>query len=296
MNTVKDALRAAVARFDRAGVDNPALTARLLLSKVLGRPREWLTAHDDALLDAQPAADFSCLADRVITHEPLAYILGHREFYGLDFAVDPRVLVPRPETEMLVELALIELGRPSPSPSPPTPPLPVRERRVELIDVGTGCGAVAVAVAWHAPGARVIASDVSPDALDVARANAERHGVAERIKFTHSDLLSAIDVRARVIAANLPYVSREEIEGLPPEIQAHEPRVALDGGADGLDLVRRLLSQLAGRVSPGGAVFLEIGASQGPAALAAARETLPDARIELKRDLAGLDRVVCIWI
>lgn len=281
-------LRAALTRLDAARVDAPSLTARLLLSTVTGRSKEWLMAHDDERLDAAQTVQFEKLLQRVTAHEPLAYILGQREFYGLDLAVDARVLIPRPETEMLVELALAALAAGGPAGA------------ADLFDIGTGSGAVAIAVAKHAPGARVMASDVSADALDVARANARRHGVDGQITFARSDLLADLDGLPRVLTANLPYVTRDEIDGLPPEIQEHEPRVALDGGADGLDLVRRLLQEIAARMSeaPGAAAlraaYFEIGASQGAAALEAARGLLPAARARVLRDLGKRDRVLAL--
>lgn len=287
---VRGALRAAIARLDAARVDAPTTTARLLLSRTLDKPKEWLIAHGDAPLTPEARRRFESLLERVIAREPLAYVLGHREFYGLDLIVDRRVLIPRPETEMLVELALDELRR-----STPAHP----QARFAILDVGTGSGAVAVAIAKHAPDALILATDISPDALAVARRNAERHGVADRIAFLQADLLDGIGVLPPVITSNLPYVTREEIAGLPPEIQDHEPRVALDGGEDGLALVRRLLAQIASRVEerdPLRAVFLEIGASQGPAALSAARRFLPCARSEIRKDLAGLDRVLAIHL
>lgn len=290
--TIKVALRAAIQQLDATRVDAPTLTARLLLGTVLGRSKEWLIAHDDERLDDAVSARFNALLKRVVAHEPLAYVLGHREFYGLDLQVDARVLIPRPETEMLVELTLATLKADGHQKTDD------RARwAADLVDVGTGSGAVPIAVAVHAPQTRVLASDVSADALDVARLNAARHAVAGRIRFVQSDLLAAIDGLPRVLTANLPYVTREEIDGLPPEIQDHEPRVALDGGEDGLDLVRRLLAEIAARLPSAPwlrAAFFEIGASQGAAALAAARAALPDVHAEMLRDLGSRDRVLAL--
>ena len=175
---------------------------------------------------------------------------------------------------------------------------------VSLLDIGTGSGAVPIAVASKLPTAKIMASDVSAEALAVARMNAEHNNVAHQINFVQSDLLAGIDELPRVITANLPYVTTDEIEGLQPEIQDHEPRVALDGGVDGLDLVRRLLGQIAQRAETRcigfraaaslQAVFMEFGASQGAAVLKAAQEILPFAQSEIKQDLAKLDRVLCI--
>lgn len=279
--TIRIALRAAIARLDAAGVDAPASTARQLLSVATSRPREWLLAHDDETLPEAQARALETLLARVAAREPLAYVLGERGFHGLTLKIDPRALIPRPETEMLVDLALAAVRA-----------LPAG---AAVIDVGTGSGAAAIAIALGAPTARVIACDVSADALSLARENAERLGA--RVSFVESDLLSNVPDIAPIVVANLPYVTREEIDMLPPEIQAHEPRVALDGGTDGLDLVRRLLAQLSAEPARRAAlrhVWLEVGASQGPAALALARAAFPDARTRILQDLARLDRVIAI--
>lgn len=278
-------LHETIARFHQAHIDSPALTARVLLAHALGQPREWLLAHDDTVLDDAGAARIAALVARVLAHEPLAYILGHREFYGIDLLVDSRVLIPRPETEMLVDLALEYIKSHDGAAASSS-------AQVDVIDVGTGSGAIAIAIACHAPDARIIAADISREALEVASENAQRCNCGERIRFIQSDLLDGVDVRARVIVANLPYVTVEEIDALPPEIQEHEPRVALDGGADGLMLVRRLLAQLDVHLVPGGMAAFEFGASQGTTALEAAAQSLPGWHIELRRDLAGLDRVL----
>jgi release factor glutamine methyltransferase len=291
-----------MAQLDAARVDAPATTARLLLSQTLGHSKEWLVAHGDESIDELTLDHFQALLLRVIEHEPLFYVLGHREFFGLDLRIDRRVLIPRPETEMLVELALDSLSLWERL----NVPVGAGVRAdCHVMDVGTGSGAVPIAIAKHAPAARLIATDISKDALDVARMNAKLHGVADRITFVQADLLEGIQAAPLVITANLPYVTREEIDGLPPEIQEHEPRVALDGGEDGLDLVRRLLRQIAmltDEPTPNPslrgrgvrAVFLEFGASQGPAVLEAARAILPHAHSEIKKDLAQLDRVLAI--
>ena len=279
--TIRIALRAAIARLDAAGVDAPASTARQLLSVATSRPREWLLAHDDETLPEAQARALETLLARIAAREPLAYVLGERGFHGLTLKIDPRALIPRPETEMLVDLALAAVRA-----------LPAG---AAVIDVGTGSGAAAIAIALGAPTARVIACDVSADALSLARENAERLGA--RVSFVESDLLSNVPDLAPIVVANLPYVTREEIDMLPPEIQAHEPRVALDGGTDGLDLVRRLLAQLSAEPARRAAlrhVWLEVGASQGPAALALARAAFPDARTRILQDLARLDRVIAI--
>ena len=286
--TIRQVLHETIAVFHHAHIDSPALTARMLLAQALGRPREWLAAHDDAALDESHTARIAALIGRVLAHEPLAYILGHREFYGIDLLVDPRVLIPRPETEILVDLALEHLRTQSAADAGSG------GRRAGVIDVGTGSGAIAIAVCRNDQRVRVLATDISRRALELARQNARRCGCDERIQFVECDLLESLDVQADVITANLPYVTVEEIEALPPEIQEHEPRVALDGGLDGLQLVRRLLRQLGTHLRPAGLAVFEIGATQGSAALEAAQNMLPGWNAVLRKDLAGLDRVLAV--
>lgn len=291
--TVRTALAKAIARLHLARTDAPRTTAQLLLASLLNQPKEWLIAHDDEALTIDVLTRYERQLARVAAHEPLAYILGHREFYGLDFMVDKRVLIPRPETEMLVDLTLAALK--------PLIPSPTHPRRV--IDIGTGSGAIPVALAKTQPDLYLIATDVSPDALAVAQLNAQKHGVAERIVFQQSNLLDQTDpgqlTEIRVLTANLPYVTRKEIDDLQPEIQDHEPRVALDGGDDGLDLIRRLLTQIRDLRARGmlprlSAAFLEFGASQGPTVLATAQQILPNTECAILSDLAKLDRVLVV--
>lgn len=288
---VRTALAKAIARLHLARTDAPRTTAQLLLASLLNQPKEWLIAHDDEALTIDVLTRYERQLARVAAHEPLAYILGHREFYGLDFMVDKRVLIPRPETEMLVDLTLAALKPLIPSPTHPR----------SVIDIGTGSGAIPVALAKTQPDLYLIATDVSPDALAVAQLNAQKHGVAERIVFQQSNLLDKTDpgqlTEIRVLTANLPYVTRKEIDDLQPEIQDHEPRVALDGGDDGLDLIRRLLTQIRDLRARGmlprlSAAFLEFGASQGPTVLAAAQQILPNTECAILSDLAKLDRVL----
>ena len=288
---VRTALAKAIARLHLARTDAPRTTAQLLLASLLNQPKEWLIAHDDEALTIDVLTRYERQLARVAAHEPLAYILGHREFYGLDFMVDKRVLIPRPETEMLVDLTLAALKPFIPSPTHPR----------SVIDIGTGSGAIPVALAKTQPDLYLIATDVSPDALAVAQLNAQKHGVAERIVFQQSNLLDKTDpgqlTEIRVLTANLPYVTRKEIDDLQPEIQDHEPRVALDGGDDGLDLIRRLLTQIRdlrarGKLPWLSAAFLEFGASQGPTVLAAAQQILPNTECAILSDLAKLDRVL----
>jgi len=289
--TIRAILRAMIEQFHAAHVDSPVTTARVLLAQALGKSRVWLTSHDEVVPDPAALLRLQKLTERVVSHEPLAYILGHREFYDIDLMVDPRVLIPRPETEMLVELALSHI---LPRVVFESPDGARGKDIVDVIDVGTGSGAVAIAISRHAPGARIIASDISRDALNVALINIKRNNVEGRITLIESDLLDALPVHACVITANLPYVTTEEIEALPPEIQEHEPRVALEGGADGLDLVRRLLRQLDRHLLPGGIAVFEFGSAQSTRVLDSAREVLHGWSVELLKDLAGLDRVLLV--
>ena len=300
-----DVLHLASCILHLAGCDSPQLDAELLLAHVLGWDRARLLAHRKRALTAAEGEEFSLLLARRQAREPLAYILGRREFYGLDFAVDWRVLIPRPETELLVEQTLAwvqeRLGEEglrvrgyglreglSPAPSPLTPiPYPLT-----LADIGAGSGCVAVALAVHLPQATIYALDASADALAVAAANVARHTVEGRVRLLPGDLLEPLPERVDVIVANLPYVRRDELPTLQPEVRDYEPRAALDGGPDGLASIRRLLAQAAACLRPGGVIFLEIGAEQGQAASELARRHFPQASVDVLPDYAGHDRVL----
>lgn len=276
--TIGAALRQAREQFKKQGIDSPALDAEVLLSHATGLDRAGLYRLWERPLSKEEDVSFFSFVARRLSGEPVAYITGRKEFMGLDFIVNPHVLIPRPETEFLVETALKAL-----------PPSPV------VIDVGTGSGAIAVSLAFYARQALVCASDISQEALAVARLNAARHGVAERMFFYHGDLLEPLagrlpGGRADLIAANLPYIAREDLPGLPREVRLFEPSLALDGGAGGLELYRRLVPQAAGFLKEGGILLMEIGCGQG-------REMaeLLDSRLwktEVLKDLAGLDRLV----
>ena len=254
-------------------------TAQALIAHVVGRGRAWLLAHPEAPLSGAQAAQFAALLGRAAAGEPLAYLIGEREFCGLSFEVTPDALIPRPESEALVEAGLAwarERGKPDPA----------------IVDVGTGSGAIAITLAARLPQARIAAVELSAPALAVARRNAQRHAVADRVGLVRSDLLTALVGLFDLILANLPYVSTGELAGL--EVGRWEPHLALDGGVDGLDLVRRLLRQAPARLAPGGRLALEIGAEQGDRVLALCREAFPQAKVRLERDLAGLDRIALV--
>jgi release factor glutamine methyltransferase len=273
------ALAQAVRALGNAGVDSPHLDAELLLAHTLEGNRAAVLAWPDRRLTPKQLTRFRALVGRRAAREPLAYILGQREFFGLHFAVDPRVLIPRPETELLVEEALRLAG-------PILSPL--------VADVGAGSGAIAVSLAVHLPQATVYALDDSSGALAVTAENARRHGVADRVHCLQGDLLAPLPGPVDIITANLPYVAAPEWEELAPEIRHYEPRAALDGGPDGLVLIRGLLSSAPPHLRPGGAILLEIGAGQGQAVTSLAQEVFASARVRLRQDYAGLDRLVVI--
>lgn len=259
----------ATQRLEEAGVDSPRLDAELLLAAACRSTRTKVVA-DLVEPTVDQFAEFESFVNRRTAREPLAQIIGRKGFRNIELAVDSRVLTPRPETELLVAVAKVD-------------------RPCGILDVATGSGAVALALADELPDATIVASDVSPDALAVARANAERLGA--EITFIESDLLDRIDGVFDVITANLPYVTSGELVELEPEITQYEPALALDGGADGLDLVRRLAAQAPSRLKPGGQIALEIGADQA-GATAAILERHGFFDTEVHNDLAGHGRVV----
>ena len=278
---LRDARRESVERL-RAVSETPALDADLLLCAALGVERAWLLAHLDDTMPDEAGARFAGWLERAAAGEPIAYILGVRGFYDREFTVTPAVLIPRPETELLLEQALAWAK---------THPLRL------AADIGTGSGALAVTFAAHVPSAQVVAVDISPAALEIARANTVRHGLSDRITFLHGDLLAPLLERGlspNLIMANLPYIPSGDLSALA--VTKHEPVLALDGGADGLDLVRRLLAQSAEICAPGALLLLEIGAGQGEAALAAVRAIWPAAEAAVLPDYAGHDRIVRVVV
>jgi len=235
----------------------------------------------DTRLTAEQTSAYSAVIQRRISHEPAAYITGHKEFYGLEFQVARPVLIPRPETELLVEKA-IELAT------------TVFTHSCLIADVGTGCGAVAIALGINLFHAKLYAIDVCGAALEIARSNCHRHGVSDRVTLLQGDLLDPLPEPVHLIIANLPYVRNSELVKLSPEISRFEPLLALSGGADGLEVMERLVSQAERNLLPGGVILLEIGHDQGQAACELARKHLPKSKISITTDLGGLDRVVSI--
>jgi release factor glutamine methyltransferase len=292
MATVGELLHDAIDRLREAGSETPRLDAELLLGSAIGTDRSVLLAHPEAPVGSGAAERFSEALDRRAGGEPVAYIRGIKEFYGLAFSVDARALIPRPETERLVELAEQEvIGRLTSSPRPRGSAL------LRIADVGTGAGtvAVALAVALRRRGVfgevEIIATEQSIEALDVARDNAVGHSVADRVRFIEADLLPPVVVSPfEVVLANLPYVRSDAIDGLPIAA-SFEPRAALDGGADGLQVIRRLLERLPEALAEAGTALIEIGGDQGDAIDRLVKDVLPGWSCAVELDLAGLPRV-----
>ncbi len=260
-----------------ASLEDASLEAELLLRQALGWSRVRLYESLGSELTPDNELAFRELMKRRLLGEPAAYIAGEREFYGLSFFVDRNVLIPRPETEMIIERALEISGK----------------RRIEsAADIGTGCGAIAITLALEFPRAKVYATDLSGPALEVASRNCRRHGVEDRVHLLCGDLASPLPQPVDLMAANLPYVASCDMSaGL-----AFEPRLALDGGADGLETIRRFCLELGGRVACGGAVLLEVGLGQAPLVTSHLRALYPHARLDVSPDLAGIDRLVVMTL
>lgn len=278
--TIQEVLVSAVRAIGaRNGLASARLEAEILLAHTLKISRALLLARLGDPISSADAAQFAGMVARRAQREPIAYIVGHQEFYGLDLYVDRRVLIPRPETEHVVELALNALKK-IPHPGP------------VMADAGTGSGAIALALARNTTDAKIIATDISADALAVARLNATRLNLGERVEFRNTDLMEGITTPIDILTANLPYIPLEREAQLPREIRQYEPRLATIAGPDGLSVVRRLLKQLDAHLARAGFAFLEISEEQGEAARELVKAMLPRAEVEVHRDLEGLDRVV----
>lgn len=282
MTTIREVLTDARARF-AAVSSSPGLDAQLLLAEVLDASRAHVLAYPEQALTGEQAAAYARFVARRAAGEPVAYLLGRRAFYDREFSVGPGVLIPRPETEHLLEAALAFVRERADQGDPVT----------AAVDVGTGSGALAVTLAAHAPQTRVWATDISPQALTIARHNAERNAV--HVTFLEGDLLEPLlaqGVQVDLVMANLPYIATAEMLSL--EVSRYEPHLALDGGPDGLDLIRRLLIQAPAVINPGALILLEIGADQGESAARLARDAFPGCQCSVMKDYAGHDRVVIL--
>jgi len=264
--------------------DTPALDASVLLARILDKPRSWVMAHSEVILSSEQQNQLNDMLVRLENGEPFPYVIGAWEFFGLEFTVTPDVLIPRPETELLVEKAIMWMQSNS--------------DRHNIADIGTGSGAIAISLATHIPNANILATDISVQALEVAKSNAEKHHVIDSIKFIECDLLpdqshtknhkSEIDL----LCANLPYIPTQTLHQLP--VFNREPTLALDGGPDGFELIRKLLEIAPAWLAPHAVLLLEIEATLGQPAIQLAKEKFPDAMIDLHQDLTGRDRLIQI--
>jgi len=272
-------------RLAAAGADAPALDARLILERALGRRGAHLHAHPEKAVSASALARAEALARRRIAREPMAYIAGEKEFWSMPFLVSPDALIPRPESELLVERARAVLRG---------------KRTPRALDLGAGSGAVGLAIARELPGASVFLLDVCPKALGLAGRNVRRLGLAGRTRLLASDLFgglaggrgSARGARFDLIASNPPYVRTGELERLPPEISSFEPRLALDGGADGMRLIRRIIEEAPARLARGGFLLVEMAPDQMAEAVDLSAERGDYSGAARRRDLAGRERVL----
>lgn len=252
------------------------LSTQVLLAQVLERPRTWILAHPEAAIPAEAAEKLNGLLERLARGEPLPYLMGHWEFFGLDFLINQAVLIPRPETELLVEQALEWLQKHPESQS--------------AADAGTGSGCIAVCLAKHTPLLRITAVDSSQEALEVARQNATRHAVGNQITFLQGNLLEAVVGPFDLVCANLPYIPSAALPDLA--VADHEPRQALDGGEDGLKAIRALVADAPRWLTSGGLMLLEMQFNQGDEITNIVRAHLPDAAITVLPDMAGQPRLV----
>ena len=273
---LKQALGQARGLLEDRDIEDASLEAELLLRHTLGKSRVQLYLDLNGELSSEQEEIFQNLIQRRLKEEPSAYITGHREFYGLDFYADRRVLIPRPESELLVEKA-ISLAQ---------------NRNISAIaDIGTGCGAIAVSLALKLPAARIYATDISAPALEVARFNCQQHDVADRIWLLHGDMLDPLPEPVDLVVANLPYVAEAEL----PRYQANfEPLLALHGGTDGLEKIYKLCWQLSGKLCLHGCLLLEVGHGQAGPVFDLLRGLFPTAQIEVATDLGGIQRVVSL--
>jgi len=285
LSLLKEELYKAETTLNSHNIPDARFEAELLLMHTLGIGKAELYVRLEQTLDASAAEEFWTLIRYRLHHEPTAYILKQCQFYGIDFYIDSRALIPRPESELLVE-EVLEF---------------TRQRFTSgdsyvIADVGTGSGALAIALALHLPQAEIYAIDISEAALEVARINCQKHKVNRQIHLLAGDMLHPLGKEVNIIVANLPYVSDLEMNQLSPEIKDYEPRIALAGGADGLDKICQLFPQAEEKLCMGGLLLLEIGQGQGKAGVALAEKFFPAAKIDLIPDLGGVDRVVRVKI
>lgn len=264
----------------KTGPEGDHLGFELLLAYVLGKDRAFLLSHSDETVPEDSLGRFYDLFGRMMAGEPVAYLLGKKEFYGLDFFVDQRVLIPRPETEHLVERILLST--------------PLLQKTIRILDVGTGSGCIAVALAKHLPDAEVTGVDISAEALQVAKKNAEMHGVADRVRFIQSDILASVDGFFDVVVANLPYIGEKRFSFVSKASVDYEPHVALFGGDDGLGLYRKFFEQLAAQSWRPRLLLGEFGFLQRDELESFFSEFFPGVTLGFEQDYAHIDRMFVV--
>ena len=269
-------------KLEAAGIPDARLEAEVLGMNVMRMARQSIFAEQDTEVSEQQQASLDEFLERRYSREPLAYILGQREFYGINVVITPAVLIPRPETEGLIEQALFMAL------------MGMESTDLTIADIGTGSGAIAINLAIHLPSAKIYAVDVEDAVLDVVAYNVKAHGVADRVSLAIGDLLDAVPEPVDLIVANLPYIPTDRIPTLQPEVQ-QEPVLALDGGPDGLDLVRRLLTQAEDKLNSHGIILLELDPDQIPVVQELALQHFPESSTTVEKDLAGMDRILSIY-
>ena len=258
--------------------ESAALDAQVLLTHFLEKTRAWILAHDDEILNEKLETALNEALSQLLNGLPLPYLLGYWEFYGLDFIVTPDVLIPRPETELLVETALDWLNN--------------HPQRRRAADIGTGSGCIAITLAKHCPDLSLTAVDISPAALHIAAQNTAAHAMQDQIEFIHGSLTQPLSGQYDLICSNPPYIPSYKLPDL--EVTRHEPALALDGGPEGLDAIRTLLADLPRILAPGGLTLIEIESGQGEAVLDLAHDLLPHYPARVLPDLASLPRLLCV--
>ena len=281
MPLLREAVQQTHRTLEASHIPDARLEAEVMLMNVMRMQRHDLFSQQETELTSPQEQALAQIMERRLLREPLAYILQYKEFYGVNLLVNPNVLIPRPETECLVEHALFMalMGMETPE--------------LVIADVGTGTGAIAVNLALHLPAARIFAVDCADDVLDVAAYNIRAHNVMDRVSLGKGDLLEPVPEPVDLILANLPYIPTERLPDLQPEVR-QEPQLALDGGADGLDLIRRLLQQAPGKLKDHGIILLELDPEQVPAVESLSRDLFAGAELSVEKDLAQRDRIFVI--
>ena len=269
-------------KLEAAGIPDARLEAEVLVMNVMRMARQNIFGEQDTEVSEEQQAALDELLERRYNREPLAYLLGQREFYGINVMLTPAVLIPRPETEGLVEHALFMAL------------MGMESTDLIIADVETGSGAIAINLAIHLPAAKIFAVDVADEVLDVAAFNIRAHGVSERVTLGIGDLLEPVPEPIDLIVANLPYIPTDRISTLQPEVR-QEPALALDGGPDGLDLIRRLLTQAESKLKDSGIILLEMDPDQIPVVQELAIQHFPEGSTSVEEDLAGMDRILTIY-